>query len=263
MTQIFELGYSGFGVIDNTNVLATSGNLNVERNIPYINPLALPPVIGYGGGISVSKVQYAKGTKYSTGSISFDVNLPSCYLMNTVRLFKRGYKFSVRMFDGLKGYSLDSCYLNSASLSGSAGGLITASLSFTSICEIQQNNNSATWIRDEQPLGYWASGNINVRDWSLNFSQNVEPVFCNGTGSEYAHYMKIGEIEMSLDITTYERIYRYSTIRISMSGGISIIGQTKSEGYNFNGAGDLGTFSHSFVSSVNPGGNNTDTIIIG
>ena len=86
-TQIFEMGYSGIGVIDNTNVLATSGNLNEEKNISNITPFYLPPSTGFGGGNSITKVQYCKGTRSASGSISFDVNTASANLLTSSRLF--------------------------------------------------------------------------------------------------------------------------------------------------------------------------------
>jgi len=257
--EVKKLGFSGAGVVDNVQVLITAGTLTKERNIPYTTPLSLPKPTGITGSVSRTKVRYADGTYIVNGSISFDLSASSVSLMTKNRMLKRGYQFPVRVYDGEQGYQCSWCYVTSISLTGSVGGLITASVSFVSRGDWIEVTGAGSFIGSEEPLGYWASGNSNVRDWTFNYNQPADPIYLNGD-ELWPRYIKVGLIDYTLDVTTYDEVLAHNTLLI-YSASFSLTGNSRTRSYNFNGTTDLGTFTHSFESSGQPG-DGSDAVII-
>jgi len=233
------LGYGGSCQIAGVNVLVTSGSVSTEKSPSYMQPYSIPH-----RQVWRSKVMFATGTVSSNGSVSFDLTWSASNLLTVNRLLKRGYMFSVRLYDGVNGVTLSECYATSVSATGSVGGIVTASVSFVSANEWDEGGGSTRWMRDDELVGYWSSGNDNVRDWSFNFSQSVEPIFLNDSGP-YAAYMKYGLCDANLEMTTYDRI-THNSVNIA-AGHANLKGIVTSESYNFNGASDVGTYHHVFT----------------
>jgi len=262
VVEVKKLGFAGAGLVDNVQVFMTSGSATVERNIPYITPLSLPKPTGITGGVSRTKVRYADGTYIVNGSMSFDLTAASLSLMSKERLLKRGYNFPVSIFDGEKGRKIHNCYVTTVSLNGGVGGLVSASVSFISGQDITDLSGAGQFNRTDEPLGYWVSGNVNVRDWSFNFTQAADPVYLNddGTGDWWPRYIKIGMIDYTLDLTTYEQFFDQDSVFI-YSAAFRLTGNVRTKTYNFNGTTDFGMFSHTFESSGQPG-DGSDAVII-
>lgn len=258
---IFTLGVFGYAKISNIQVLLTSGNVNRDFEIPYITPMSLPPPSGTSGALSRSRVTYAEGTIVINGNLTFDVNEEAMTLLDINKLFKRGYQFPLQIFDSEKGYEVSNCFVQSLNISGASEGILTASMSFLGGPRTGKKENidfrqitvgSGSWSRDDSPIGYWASGNANVRDWSFTMNQTLEPIFLNGindTDDRYPRYIKVGQITYSLEVTTYEQIYEHKNIIINTKN-FTLIGNTISEGYTFGGASDIGTFNHTFETGI-------------
>lgn len=261
IVPVFTLGVFGYAKISNIQVLLTSGNVVRDIGVTYTTPLYLPAINGIAGGNSVSKVAYSEGTIAVTGNIGFDVNEKAMKLFDVSKLFKRGYQFPLKIYDSERGYEISNCFITNLSVTGSSGGLVTASMSFiggprSGIKEIVDFRQIAvadgSWSRDDSPVGYWASGNEDVRDWTLTYTQVAEPVYLNGindTDDRYCRYIKVGGLTYTLDVTTFNQIYEYDNIVISTKN-FTVVGNTKSEGYTFGGATEIGTFSHNFESAV-------------
>ena len=238
--DVRKLGYGGGCVIAGTNVLITSGSIATEKSPSYMQPYSLPPAKTKAWR---SKVRFAEGTVSSNGSVSFDMTWSASSLFSAGRLFQRGYQFDVSMTDGTEGVSLTKCHATSVQLSGSVGGIVTASVSFVSAGLWNEGGASTRNMRDDELVGYWSSGNSNVRDWSFSFSQPVEPIFLN-TATPYANYLKCGLCDATLEMTTYGRI-THNNVTIA-AGHVNLVGMVTSESYNFNGASDISTFHHTF-----------------
>jgi hypothetical protein len=232
------LGYGGGCLLDGVALLMTSGSVNIEKNPSYMQPYDIEQ-----RRVWRSKVLYATGTQQSSGTVSFDMTWSASKLFARNRMFQRGRSFDVLMVDGVNGAMLRECYVTSVSASGSVGGIVTGSISFISANEWDDYSGSGRFMREDDLVGYWSSGNDNVRDWSVNFSQAVEPVFLN-ENTPFASYMKYGLCDISLEMTTYERII-HDSVTIA-AGHITLTGIVTAEGYNYSGSSDVGTYSHSF-----------------
>lgn len=260
-----ELGVAGYGTINNVPVFMTSGSVSKEHNISYINPISMPPPNGWLGAEYRTKVKYSDGTKLVTGSIAFDLNLRALSLVSKNSLLRRGYKFNIEIYDGNDGFIIPECYAQSFSVSGGVGGLISGNLSFVTAKDWKKSGgNNRTYIKDEPPLGYWTSGNTNVRDWSFEFSQDTNPVYLNamaGENDSWPRYIKIGATNFVLTVTTLEQIFQHDTIAIS-SAYFTLIGNTRSEGYNFSGIEELSTYTHTFETAASLTGGSDDEVIV-
>jgi hypothetical protein len=240
------LGYAGGATIDGVPVLVTSGNIQIEHSPAVLEPQALPVPQG-GGGAWRGKTIFADGTYIVNGSLSFDLTQSSVGLLSAGRLFRRGYQFDVVMNDGTNGAVSRTCYATSVSASGSVGGLLSASVSFVSGKEFSAGGGTGIFMRENEPVGYWASGGGNIRDWSLSFSQPVDPQYLNGDDM-WPLYMKVGICDATLEIGSYDRTFE-NTVIIATAGA-TITGYVGSDGYSFNGASDVGTYRHSFLTGT-------------
>jgi len=266
-----RLGFGGSAVIDGVQVLVTSGSLDIAKSPSYLNPLDISPT-----QVSRSRVLHADGTEAYSLNIGLDVTQNFLGVLTTLKLFKRRYSFTAGFNDGETAKGLTNCFVTSLSISGAAGGLMTASLSLVSSSSpstpIVPNNyigfqGATGWSPNDFPLGYWYSGNTNVKDWSLSMTQEANPVYLN-QDVPTPRYIKVGLVTYTLQVTTYEQVYPYSPsptggtdeIKIS-TGSFTLTGKVTSESATFNGPSDLGGYTHSFETSANATTGSGDTII--
>lgn len=213
--QILNLGFSGVALIDNQQVLVTSGSVSKQQNVVYLNPVSIPHPDGISGAETRTRVKYTDGTFSISGNIAFDLTSPALRLLKvgggnnsgSAGLLKRGKMFTVDFFGGnqsLDAYRCSGCYVTSLTANGSVGGLINCNLSFVAkqmqqiepvLLKLDGQPSYGAFIRDENniPLGYWYSGQTtggsltaNIQDWSLEYSQEATPVFLNGWTEENA-----------------------------------------------------------------------------
>lgn len=288
-----NLGFTGSALIDNQQVLVTGGSITQTQNISYLNPLSIPNPSGFAGTDVRTRVKYSDGTYIVNGSMTFDLTAPALRLLRVdapigsdgiTGLLKRGRKFNIDFFGGnqnLDAFRCTECFVTSLSANGGVGGIINVNLSFMSKNEVEPIIPSTvdgeaaygSFIRDQNnlPLGYWYSGQpatgslaANVQDWTLDFSQEANPVYLNGwvetsEGNEggdinnndmYPQYIRIGTVTYGLSVTTIGGIY--PTIE---EGNVNIIISTQSFNiqaimsnitYNLARTNGLSTFSHTF-----------------
>jgi len=239
-----RLGYGGSADIAGVQVLITSGSLDTSLNVSYLEPLDLPP-----STTRRSRIKHADGTAAYNGSLSFDVTEPFLDVLTVFTLLQRFYEFDIGINDGDDSYAMSACKLTSLSLSGSPGGLITASISFSSIYSRSSSPILNDYILDSAniPLGYWWSGNTAVRDWSFSMNQPVTPMYRNENLTTPS-YLKVGLVIYSLAATTYTDISS-SLINIATKS-FTLTGDTTSNAYSYGGQTDLGTFSHTFETAA-------------
>jgi hypothetical protein len=262
-----RLGYGGSAELDGIQVLMTTGGFDTTKSISYLEPLSVVPT----ALLSRSRVKHADGTEAYTANLSFDVTTNFLAALTTTRLFARGYKFDIGIDDGEDAQEMTDCLVQSLTLSGAAGGIITASLtaigatapaaSLTVKNDYIRESRSALPSNDV-PLGYWYSGATDVRDWTLTMTQNVSPVYANENVIT-PRYIKFGLIDFSLSVTTYEAVQPHATISIATSS-FTLTGNTASEGFSFAGLTDLGNYAHLFETSaaIAFGSGGSDGIII-
>ena len=240
-----RLGYGASAEIDGVQVLVTSGNFDTSNSISYLDMLNIVPTVG----ASRSRTKHADGTASYGVSISFDVTTDFLSILTTAKLFSRGYAFDIGLDDGEDAQEITDCLVQSLSLSGAAGGLITASMTATGITapatSLLVKND---YIRAQKPLGYWYSGNTDVRDWSLTMNQAVTPVYIN-KDVVTPRYLKYGLLDFSLQVTTYEAVVATSVINIATSA-FTLTGNTASQGFAFVGVTELGNYTHLFETSA-------------
>jgi hypothetical protein len=246
-----RLGYGGSAEVAGQQVLITAGSFNTSDSPSYIEPWSIPPA-----GVSRSRVLHADGTEVYTGDLSLDVTDKFLTVLTTSALLGRRYQFDVGIDDGEDAELMANCYLSSISLAGSPGGLVTASLSFVSAtAPVSSIGVANAFLRDDEPLGYWYSGNTDVRDWTFTMNQATTPVYRN-ENSQSPRYIKVGMVDYSLAVTTFDAVIAHSTINIKTSS-FTLTGVTTSSEYSFAGVTDIGTYRHTFetaASSASSGG---------
>jgi hypothetical protein len=244
-----KLGYGGSAVVFGTQVVVTSGAFDQADAPATLDMLDLPSISDAFPQNRV-RVQHADGTSQFTGSLSFDVNeYFMAQVLTTTRLLARNWEFEVGIFDGENEYAMEDCLCQSLTLSGAPGGLINASMSFMGITAKAVAVVTKDYILDygadpdNQPYAYWYSGNDDVRDWTLSFTQEVSPMFGNTADMEPL-YMRAGLVSYNLNVTLYDELTT-DVIKIATTT-FTLIGFTTSKGYTFNGPTDLGMYSHTF-----------------
>lgn len=249
-----RLGYGGSASIAGQQVLVTSGGFNTSDSPSYLEPWSIP-----ASAVSRSRVLHADGTETYAGELSLDVTDAFLTVLTTSTLLGRRYQFDVGINDGVDAELMANCYATSVSLSGAPGGLVTASISFISAtAPVPSISVANAFIRDNEPLGYWYSGNTDVRDWTFSMSQSAEPVYRN-ENSQAPRYIKVGLIDYSLAVTTFDAVIAHSTINIKTSA-FTLTGVTTSSEYSYGGLTDLGTYRHTFETAASSSG--SDGIII-
>jgi hypothetical protein len=247
-----RLGYGGSGLIGSVQVLITSGNVDVAKSVSFLQPLDIAPTTA-----SRSRVKHADGTEVYTCSLAFDVTNAFLQELTTSKLLMRRYKFNIGYNDGENAWGMTDCYLTSLTVSGSAGGLLSGSVSAMGTGEpasppsfavpnlyVGFSNGSA----DNIPVGYWYSGNTNVKDWTLTMSQEVTPVFLNKDETT-PRYLRVGVVSYSLQVTTYEQMYNHDSISISTSS-FTLTGVQTAKGASYGGQAELGGYVNTFETSA-------------
>lgn len=254
-----RLGHGGGAYIAGTYVPATSGNMENSVSVQYSSGYYMP-----NDTTSRSRILHSDGTVTHTGSVSFDLTTASLGVIKNIigtSTGLRGVHFNVSLCDGVYARTMTNCYATSITMNGSPSGVLGASINFMSASP----STSADYSADQNTrdaftvdlIPYWWSGNSYVRDWTFTYTQNVVPKFCNSTYGLYKTtddgikavsptYLFIGEIDVSLDFTTFCPIVT-DTVNIYNSA-FSIIGRTTSSGYTMGGANDLGTYKYNIAS---------------
>jgi hypothetical protein len=250
-----RLGYGGSAEIARQQVLITSGSFSTPETPSYLEPWSIPPSASYR-----SRVLHADGTESYTGEVSLDVTDRFLNVLSTTTLLGRYYQFDVGINDGESAEEMTDCFVTSLSLSGAAGGLVTASLGFISANAPQASISVANaFIRDDEPLGYWYSGNTDVRDWTLSMNQAATPMYRNAN-TKAPRYIKVGMVDYSLAVTTYDQVLAHSTISIKTKS-FTLTGVTTSSEYAFAGVTDLGNYRHTFETAASAAGGSGGIII--
>jgi hypothetical protein len=178
------------------------------------------------------------------------------------KILDRNWEFNVGIHDGENGYTMSNCLAQTVTLTGSPGGLIGCTVSFMAIAEKVSGTVTNDYIlnydddSDNQPAAYWWSGGTDIRDWTFTCTQDVAPMYANRTEQE-PKYLRAGLIGYTLVVTTYSELV-VDTIQI-MASSFVLTGKTTAKGYAFNGATDLGMFSHTFETTAS---DSSDAVVI-
>jgi len=270
-SSLKRLGYGGSAVIDGVQVLYTSADLTTALTPSYQTPLDIDPTV-----TPRSKTLHALGTEIYTGNVALDVTENFLGILTTSALFARRYQFSFGFNDGENTKGMENCYLTSLTISGAAGGLLTASLSLISASAWATPSpfaipNSYIGFQggdaDDIPKGYWHSGNTNVKDWSLTMTQDAVPVYTN-QNTAAPRYIRVGLVGYTLQVTTYEQLFPYApsptggTDQIFIStSSFTLTGRLTNKSNSFNGPSELGGYVHSFETSADATVGSDDVII--
>ena len=250
-----RLGYGGSAEIDGIQTLITGGSFDQANSVSYLEPWDIPPV-----QTKRSKVKHADGTAAYTGSVSIDVTENAMPLFSIGRLLDRNFNtpvgFIMGIHDGENEYRMEKCKVSSISLSGSANGLIAATVSVVGITGkgsgVVENEYLLNYVdtpdaEKNRPAAYWWSGNTDVKDWTLTFNQDVQPVYSNEDTVE-PRYIRVGLVSYSLQVTTYSEL-DHDSVEIITTAFV-LTGDTTTKGYTYNGPSDLGMYSHSFETAA-------------
>lgn len=249
-----RLGYGGSAVIDGQQVLITSGSFNTNHDNPYLEPWSIPATTD-----PRSRILHADGTENYSGDVALDVTDSFLAALTTAKLFSRRYSFDVGINNGETSEVMTGCYLTSLSVSGAPGGLVNASISFVGPTAPASAVVANNFIRDDEPLGYWYSGNANVREWTLTMNQVANPVYIN-QNTVSPQYIKVGMVDYALEVVTFDNIIAYDNINIKTST-FTLTGVTTGESYSFDGPAELGGYRHSFETAADATVGSGDIII--
>lgn len=232
-------------MIDGAQVLITSGAYTSSYNSSWLQMISTPPLDTQPAG----RVLHADGSNQYAGSLSFDVTSGVMPIFSISRMLKRWYTFSVGMNDGNLAFEMADCKATSVSLSGAAGGLVSASVSFVAKATFSAGSVARDFVRDDDVVGYWWSGaqsGMKVKSWTFTMSQDVQPVFGNLASSEPL-YLKAGLVEYSLEVESYTppSAGNSNVVYISTSS-FTLTGVSFEEGFQYNGMTDLGTYRYVF-----------------
>lgn len=243
------LGYGGSATIAGAQVLITSGGYSSTAAPGFLQMLSTPPLATPAG-----RTQFSDGTRSYTGSLAFDLTEDSMSIFGSSALLGRWYPFNVQIYDGSAGYEMDGCKVTSLSLSGAAGGLISASVSFMGLTGFFGGGSAGSCLRDTAPSGYWraGSGGLKVKSWALSMNQEVTPAYGNTAGTEPL-YLRVGLVDYTLDVESYDAgPAEVKTVSI-IGSSFALTGKTSDVGYQYNGLTDLGTHKHTFITGTDTG----------
>ncbi len=250
-----RLGYGGSAEIDGEQVLITSGGFATQKTPSFIEAYSIPPSTN-----TRSRMLHADGTEAYSADVSLDVTDAFLNVLTKTKLLGRRYTFDVGIHDGDSAQLMQDCYVASLSLTGAPGGIVTAQLSVVSKNAPASSLSVANaFIRDDEPLGYWYSGNTQVRDWTFSFNQACTPMYGN-LDTVAPKYIKVGLVDYTLQVTTFESLVAHTTINIA-TRTFTLTGVTSAKGYQFNGITDLGMYSHTFETAASAAGGSGGTII--
>jgi hypothetical protein len=216
--------------------------------------ISTPPSTAMAG-----RVQHADGTIGYTGSIGFDVHSGAMGIIGSI--LRRYVTFNVGINDGYEDWEMNDCKATSLSVSGSAGGLIAAQLSFMSLNAKTGGSTPHTFLRNSEPAGFWYSGvgTYNVMDWNFSMNQDATFVYRNrasgGDDGEQPGYIKVGNISYSLTVNLFEEYYPSDpTAGISIvTSNFTLTGRTTGKGFSYGGPTGIGSYSYTFETSSQTG----------
>jgi hypothetical protein len=244
-TRVARVGWStGFKLITREktlHLLASSGDIKDQREPVYVNMTDVGDLPDRTTSDNVSERWWEDPIDYSRvdpnesrvrvitadGNVSREINASFDCDNETLpdlldwAVSKRKEPFSTVIgTTDLRYVSLGGCVWSQLSLTGSANGLVTGSLSAktTSVDSLEELTWSAsseffasTQSRSVVPvptyptLGlvpYWQTGNEDVATWTINMSQQVDGKYLNN-GSEGPMYFRVGPWEVSVTFETF------------------------------------------------------------
>lgn len=243
-----------------------ASNVISNPNTPAANGITL--IIAVGGSTVLTITNDTGVTYTATPTLSGVNHALGC----------AGPPTATQYFDALA-YLLNQLDNVSAEADGATNVTITADIKATSTYDIVVTGtaisgsnfvttatagNAATtlpndFIRDQTPYGYWYSGNTDVKDWSFSFNQATTPVYIN-EDDDSPRYIKVGLIDCSLEVNTYEAVQTHKTINIATTS-FTLTGDTAAEGFQFLGQTELGQYAHTFESAANMDAGSSGIII--
>ena len=254
-----KLGYGGSASIASTQVLITGGSFEQAASISYLNMINTPPDVTPAG-----RVQHADGTNAYTGDLSFDVHQEAMSIFSpSGGLLQRFYEFEVGINDGTNDWKMTKCKLTSLSLAGSAGGLVTAQMSYMALSGKAIGSTPNLFIRDSvTPLGYWYTGtgsSDDVKDWNLTMNQEAELVYKNIANTpgvpEDPAYIKVGLVNYVLTVSSYQDLFPAGTTQSIMiaTDTFTLTGRPTNRGFSFGGVTEMGFYNYVFETSSQTG----------
>lgn len=229
-------------------VLITSGSYSSSLAQSWLQMVATPPV----NTQAANKVLHGDGVNAYTGSLSFDVTKAAMDLFSVTKLLQRWYNFDVGIHDGNVSYVMTNCKINSLSITGAAGGLVSASISFVAIDAFAAGTVDNAFIRDDVDdgylIGYWWSGaraGLKAKSWTLTMTQDVQPVYGNLNSAEPL-YLKAGLVEYGLEVESYTELVADSDVVYISTETFTLKGTTSEKSFQYNGVTDLGTYRYVF-----------------
>ena len=256
------LGYGGSAVIDGKQVLVTSGSFSDAITVSYLNMVSTPPT----AGAQANRVKHADGTAAYSASLSFDVTVDSMGMFSTSALLRRAFEFDVGVDDGNVAFVMQKCKVSSLSLSGTAGGLVTASVSVTAPAAEAAGSVSNLFIRDDPSkgdlVGYWWTGagsGLKAKSWTFSMNQEITSAYGNKNETKPL-YLRIGQAEYALEVESYTPAFGDSDVVYIATSSFTLTGSTSETGFQFNGVTELGTYRYAFVSGSDTG--KSDGVVI-
>lgn len=234
-------------------VQVTAASVQRQMNVPQVQSYYTP----YLKSDTVrSPIRVGYGTYVFTGELSFE--LTECMADEMLRddFFERSSWFSLQFFDGQNTCCVTNCFWSSVGITCNPNATVTASISFSSNNGYQSNlqvtrgnlDESYTYDDNDFLVPYWQCGHDGFKEFSINISRDVTPIFLNGPLLT-ASYLKPGIPSISANATTVEFIDfgHFNNLRIYIGRRHHVTMHDaflQSKAYHMSSMGDTGEKSY-------------------
>lgn len=220
---------------------ASSVSMDSANNFSYTNYAITPPAG------PKQKVLHARGTSFSSFSVSGEVTQEGAGISGFLASAVRGLSFAVISGQGGSSASLFACQLENFSMTGSPNGIVQFSMSGKS--PLLVSGGGGLSAGQLHPVPTWSSGNELVESWTVSHAVPLTPKFWNNQ-NPFPAYFRPGQSEHSLQITTVQELREYDTISVGINGVVMVSGMITSRVANLGGRQEVRKFNAQ-VTNVN------------
>ena len=196
-----------------------------------------------------SPIRTGYGVWTYSGNLSFDLSsdLRDLIFDKDQQFFKRNSFLDIDLCDGEKYIKIPGAVWSSLSITANENSLVNGSIGFSS-CNGYDNDiilrtipGKANYPSIPELQPYWQYGNNGVTALTLNISRQVSPVYLNEKDWPGPAYLRVGMMDVSVDVTCWETWREYYKFALG-SKNIEFKGTyATSKAWNFSGLGGNGT----------------------
>lgn len=277
MAKLVYAGYGGYGAVSGWGTSSLSDTppelsdgekiILTNANVSCRTTLAQQQTLKSGWGTNdptASLIRVGDGTKVTEGNFSFDMTEENTEYFIKAEGLHRNKIFSFGFTDSNAAkVTATACVCTSFSVNASSGSLITCSISFISMKDINKSFsdsgnasalNEGLWADNTLALynGVSLENNDAIVSVSLSFSQSVTPVYLNTT-KQFPDYLRCGAVSLTATIQSLVDKEPLTAVnnQIKIGSGKIKLNDPKLQNYSVNhkGGGDIGSFTYTYIAT--------------